>query len=199
MSRDAAVVNYGRYPPEGEKLAGATSERQHRHKLVNTSNNCQERLSNTAILPAMTTHTTGLADWEVWQVAQRLSRRTIDERLRVIRQCHIDTGVQPISIDAPGVVRWIADHEYQWGDSTVCTYTSYLSAWFKWLQVTDRRADNPMIKVGTPRTPDREPRPITDAEVVKLLQTRMWTSTRRMILLALLAGLEPCISQRLAW
>lgn len=138
----------------------------------------------------MTTQTVGVADWEVWQVAQRLSRRTIEERLRIIRQCHAETGLQPISIDAPGIVRWIADHDDDWSDSTACTYTSYLAAWFKWLQITDRRIDNPMVKVGTPRAPDREPRPITDADVVKLLQTRMWTSTRRMILLALLAGLR---------
>lgn len=137
-----------------------------------------------------TTPTAGLADWEVWQVAQRLSRRTIDERLRIIRQCHAETGEQPIAITAPGIVRWIADHEDDWSDSTACTYTSYLAAWFKWLQVTDRRIDNPMVKVGTPRTPDREPRPISDADVIRLLQTRMWTSTRRMILLALLAGLR---------
>lgn len=136
------------------------------------------------------THTHGLADWEVWQVAQRLSRRTIDERLRVIRQFHANTGEQPIGITAPGIVRWLADHEDHWSDSTACTYTSYLAAWFKWLQVTDRRIDNPMVKVGTPRVPDREPRPISDADVVRLLQTRMWTSTRRMILLALLAGLR---------
>ncbi|MDP7732070.1 MULTISPECIES: tyrosine-type recombinase/integrase [Mycobacterium] len=102
---------------------------------------------------------------------------------------HAETGTQPIDIDAHGIVDWMADHE-DWSDATACTYTSYLAAWFKWLQITDRRADNPMVKVGTPRTPDREPRPISDADVVTLLRTRMWSSTRRMIILALLAGLR---------
>lgn len=138
----------------------------------------------------MTTETLGVSDWEVWQTAQRLSRKTIDERLRVIRQLHAEAEQQPIRIDAAGIVRWVADHHDDWSDSTACTYTSYLSAWFKWLQLTDRRIDNPMVKVGTPRSPDREPRPVSDADVVKLLQARMWTSTRRMILLALLAGLR---------
>ncbi|AMU78461.1 tyrosine integrase [Mycobacterium phage SkinnyPete] len=133
--------------------------------------------------------TLGLDDWEIWQTAQRLSRRTIDERLRVIHLLHAETGVQPMKIRATDLVRWIADHE-DWSDSTACTYTSYLSAWFKWLQLTDRREDNPMVKVGAPRLPDRQPRPVSDADVVALLQTRMWTSTRRMILLALLAGLR---------
>lgn len=134
--------------------------------------------------------TIGVADWEVWQTAQRLSRKTIDERVRVIRLFHAETDEQPMQVGAPAIVRWLADHDDDWSDSTACTYTSYLAAWFKWLQVTDRRLDNPMIKVGTPRAPDREPRPTSDADVIRLLQTRMWTSTRRMILLALLAGLR---------
>lgn len=133
--------------------------------------------------------TLGLADWELWQYAQRLSRRTIDERLRVIRQLHSETGVQPRSIEALDIVRWMADHD-EWTDSTAVTYSSYLTAWFKWLQLTDRRLDNPMLKVGTPKSPDREPRPIADADVPKLVGARMWGKTRVMILLALLAGLR---------
>ncbi|BDB44562.1 MULTISPECIES: tyrosine-type recombinase/integrase [Mycobacterium] len=54
----------------------------------------------------------------------------------------------------------------------------------------DRRLDNPMIKVGSAKVPDREPRPVADADVPKLLATRMWSTTRAMILLALLAGLR---------
>ena len=133
--------------------------------------------------------TLGVADWEVWQHAQRLSRRTIDERLRVIQQLHHDTGIQPLHAEPLDIVRWTASHD-DWSDSTAVTYSSYLSAWFKWLQRTDRRVDNPMIKVGTPRTPEREPRPIADADVPKLLAARMWSTTRVMILLALLAGLR---------
>lgn len=144
----------------------------------------------TTITETTITTTIGLTDWEVWQVAQRLSRRTIDERVRVIRLLHVETSQQPISLDAVGVVRWMASHEDDWSDSTACTYTSYLAAWFKWLQIVDRRADNPMVKVGTPKAPDREPRPVSDLDVIKLLSTRMWDSTRRMILLALLAGLR---------
>ena len=138
----------------------------------------------------MTGMTLGVDDWEIWQTGQRLSRRTISERTRVIRKFHAETGEQPIGAQAAAIVRWLADHDGDWSDSTACTYTSYLAAWFKWLVVTDRRIDNPMAKVGTPRMPEREPRPTSDADVVKLLQTRMWSSTRRMILLALLAGLR---------
>ncbi|QPX61739.1 tyrosine integrase [Gordonia phage Bunker] len=135
------------------------------------------------------TVTLGLTEWELWQHAQRLSRRTIEERLRVIGLLHQETGVQPKSIEAIDIVRWMSDHD-EWSDSTAVTYSSYLTAWFKWLQITDRRLDNPMMKVGTPKTPDREPRPIADTDVPKLLSARMWGTTRVMILLALLAGLR---------
>lgn len=133
--------------------------------------------------------TLALSDWELWQHAQRLSLKTITERIRVIRQLHLDTGIQPLRIEAIDIVRWMANHD-EWSDGTAVTYASYLGAWCKWLQLTDRRIDNPMIKVGMPKTPDREPRPIADSDVPKLLQTRMWSTTRVMILLALLAGLR---------
>lgn len=131
----------------------------------------------------------GLDEWEIWQHAQRLSTRTIDERLRVIRRFYADTGLQPAHSDVAAIARWLASHD-EWSDSTAATYGGHLAAWFKWLQVTDRRIDNPMAKVGVARAPERTPRPIADTDVPKLLSTRMRSSTRRMILLALLAGLR---------
>ncbi|WP_262365801.1 tyrosine-type recombinase/integrase [Gordonia sp. OPL2] len=140
-------------------------------------------------LRSVPTPTTALDDWKVWQHAQRLSHRTISERIRVISQLHNESGVQPVNAQAIDIVEWMAEHD-EWSDSTAVTYASYLNAWFRWLQITDRRSDDPMVKVGTPRTPDREPRPIADSDVPKLLNARMWTKTRYMILLALLAGLR---------
>lgn len=66
--------------------------------------------------------TTALADWELSQTAQLLSRLTIDERVRVIRRLHSETGEQPAHIDAVGVVRWLASHS-EWSDATICTYS----------------------------------------------------------------------------
>ncbi len=134
--------------------------------------------------------TLDLDDWQIWQTAQRLSRRTITERIRVLRLLHTETGIQPVHVDAPTISAWTAAHADDWSDSTACAYNSYLRAWFRWLCLTDRRTDNPMVKIGTPRPPDREPRPVSDDDVARLLTTRMWKSTLRMILLALLAGLR---------
>lgn len=130
-----------------------------------------------------------LSDWEVWQYARRLSARTIEERVRVIRMFGLETQVQPCAADPLTIVRWAAGHT-DWSDSTSATYHAYLSAWFKWLQLQDLRLDNPMLKVGTPRYPDREPRPVSDRHLVQLLCTPMHHRTRVMILLAALAGLR---------
>ncbi|WP_325096872.1 tyrosine-type recombinase/integrase [Mycolicibacterium vinylchloridicum] len=132
----------------------------------------------------------GLDDWEMWQCAQRLAPRTVSERIRVLRQFHEETGVQPIEAQPLEIVRWIADHHDDWSDATASAYVAYLRVWFKWLQLVDRRVDNPMVKVMSPKVPERVARPIADTDVPKLLNARMWSSTRAMILLALLAGLR---------
>jgi site-specific recombinase XerD len=121
--------------------------------------------------------------------AQRLSSATITERLRVIRMFYQDTEIQPLQAQPLDIARWLASHD-EWSDSTVAVYTTILAAWFKWLVLVDRRLDNPMAKVGRAKTPERLPRPIADDDVPKLLKTRMWSTTRAMILLALLAGLR---------
>lgn len=100
-----------------------------------------------------------------------------------------ETEIQPIHAQPLDIARWLASHE-EWSDSTVAIYTTCLSVWFKWLVLVDRRIDNPMLKLGRVKTPERVPRPISDDDVPKLLTTRMWSSTRVMILLALLAGLR---------
>lgn len=132
----------------------------------------------------------GLDDWQLWQHAQRLSPRTIEERVRVVRLLHAEAGVQPIEATSLHIVQWTISHLDNWSDSTAAAYHSYLSAFYKWLQVVDRRVDNPMVKITAPRVPERVARPIADGDIPKLLNARMWNSTRAMILLALLAGLR---------
>ncbi|MBB3037335.1 tyrosine-type recombinase/integrase [Hoyosella altamirensis] len=128
-------------------------------------------------------------DWQVWQHASRLSELTITERVRVITQLGIETGTDPAKVTPIQIVRWLASHS-EWSDSTMCTYHSYLRRWFKWLQAQGLREDDPMVKVGTPRLPEREPRPVSDIHLAKLITTRMHKRTRFAILIACLAGLR---------
>lgn len=140
-------------------------------------------------MTAPAVHVVGLDDWEIWQTAQRLSPKTIEERLRVLRMFYMQTQIQPATAQPLDIARWIASHD-EWSDATTAVYTTCLSTWFKWLVLVDRRVDNPMLKVGRVRVPERVPRPIADTDVPKLLGTRMWSTTRVMIMLALLAGLR---------
>ncbi|WP_224133281.1 tyrosine-type recombinase/integrase [Mycobacterium avium] len=78
----------------------------------------------------------------------------------------------------------------EWSGATAATYHSYLRAWFKWLTIMDHRIDDPMVKLGAPRYPERVPRPVSDDDLVRLLLTPMHHRTRVMILLAALGGLR---------
>ena len=132
---------------------------------------------------------THLDDYELWQTARRLATRTISERSRVLAQFYADTGVQPAHAQSIDIMRWIADHP-DWSQGTVCAYYAYLNGWFKWLQAQDLRVDNPMLKIGAPKTPERLPRPVSDSDVRALLTSSTHTRTHAMILLAALQGLR---------
>lgn len=128
-----------------------------------------------------------IEDWTLWQMAARRSQRTIDERARVIGQFIDESGVSPLTATPMDIVRWMSSHD-EWGPSTAATYFSYMQSWHKWLMLMDHRADNPMIKLVTPRRPERSPRPVADDGLLRLLTMRMHHRTRVMVLLAALAG-----------
>ena len=129
-------------------------------------------------------------DWELWQTAARLSACTITERIRVITQFATEADCDPSTAQPVQIMRWLGRHTDDWSTSTAATYHSYLRSWFHWLTLMDHRTDNPMIKLGSPRYPERVPRPVPDDGLLRLLLTRMHHRTRVMILLAALAGLR---------
>ncbi|MDQ2638921.1 MAG: tyrosine-type recombinase/integrase [Actinomycetota bacterium] len=130
-----------------------------------------------------------LDEWILWMHSRRMSATGISERVRIITAFAAHQDVQPASATAIEIQRWIVANP-QWSDGTACTYFGYLRAWYKWLQINDHRLDDPTIKVGSPRWPDRTPRPVSDNGVMRLLLARMHHRTRVMILLAILAGLR---------
>jgi integrase/recombinase XerD len=131
-----------------------------------------------------------ITEWELWHVAARKSGRTTSERIRVINLFAHEADCNPVTVEPVAIMRWLRSHEDDWSDSTAATYHSYLRAWFKWLIIEEHRVDDPMIKLGTPKYPERVPRPVPDDGLVKLLVSRMHHRTRVMILLAALAGLR---------
>ena len=131
-----------------------------------------------------------ITEWELWHVAARKSNRTTSERVRVLNQFANEIESSPVTPQPVAIMRWLQSHEDDWSDSTAATYHSYLRAWFKWLNLEGHRIDNPMIKLGTPKYPDRVPRPVEDDSLLRLLKTRMHHRTRVMILLAALGGMR---------
>ncbi|WP_167735617.1 tyrosine-type recombinase/integrase [Rhodococcus sp. 1R11] len=126
-------------------------------------------------------------DWKLWQFAARKSPKTISERIRLITQFGNEAQLQPASATSMQIMEWLASHT-EWSDGSHVTYFSYLGAWYKWLQIQDHRLDNPMIKLGTPLQPDREPHPTSDRGLLDLLTSRIHHKTRGMILLGALQG-----------
>ncbi|NIL75195.1 tyrosine-type recombinase/integrase [Rhodococcus sp. B10] len=138
----------------------------------------------------MSTNAT-IDQWELWHHGVRLADTTRSERIRVLRQFATEAGIDPTYAQPLDIVRWYSSHP-EWTKSTHYTYHSYLVTFFKWLQLQDIRADDPMIKVGKIKQPKRKPRPVADQHLIQLLRTNMHHRTRVMILLAALAGLR-CI------
>lgn len=130
-----------------------------------------------------------LSEWMLWQHAAKRSEVTIQERCRVLAQFNVESPNGALLAQPMDIVRWIGKHT-EWSPSTAATYHSYLRAWFSWLCLMEYRQDNPMIKVGAPKYPERVPRPVSDDDLLRLLTTRMHHRTRVMVLLAALAGLR---------
>lgn len=129
-----------------------------------------------------------LTSWQTWQYAQSLSRRTVEERSGAVARMSLWCNTPPECVTVDQIAAWLAQGE--WAASTRTTYYTALTAWFLWLQVQEHRIDNPMVKIGKPKRPRGEPRPISNADLCRILGIRMNRRTRAMILLAAFAGLR---------
>lgn len=129
-----------------------------------------------------------IEEWRLWQRGQSLSERTIAERISVVVRCGRWAHTDPQWLEPTQVSGWLAT-----GDWSVCTRWTYytsLTAWFRWLIMMEYRSDDPMAKVGRPKRPRGEPRPVSDDNVRRLLRSRMYRRTRAMVLLATMQGLR---------
>lgn len=126
--------------------------------------------------------------WRTWQFAQSLSKRTVDERVATVTRMANWCQTSPESATSEQISEWLAAGD--WMPRTRWTYHRALSAWFTWLQLQDHRLDNPMLRLGDPKRPKSVPRPLSNADVARLLTTRMHTRTRAMVLLATFEGLR---------
>lgn len=130
-----------------------------------------------------------LEEWAAWMRAQGQSDSTVGARTRRIELFAEQVG-DPVHATAGDVVAYLASLPSIITRSTRATYYSHLRAWFTWLVKTDRRDDDPTVKVPAPRCPRRQPRPVTDDQFLRVLSTPMRRRTRMMVLLASFQGLR---------
>lgn len=122
------------------------------------------------------------------------SRRTIDERLRIVRAF---AGYLLLPLDGPGayaptwqqIAGFLTDGDRSPG--TRKAYLAALRAFSKWLILTDRATVDPTLKLPKVRAPRALPRPVsTDQLSLALASGRFYSRTRTMVLLAAYQGLR---------
>lgn len=119
--------------------------------------------------------------------AQSLSNRTINERIRVIRQFEAEVLVPPLESTPDDLIVWLASLK---SETTRHTYYLVLRAFFQWLTFSDVRSDNPVLRILPPKRPKYEPRPVTEAQVQAVLKLDLRPPTRTRILLGAFVGMR---------
>ncbi|QDK01142.1 tyrosine-type recombinase/integrase [Mycobacterium phage Purky] len=130
-----------------------------------------------------------LNTWRTWQFAQSLSRRTVDERVATVRRMAEWCNIAPEHADVEHIVTWLAEGG-DWSANTRWTYYTALTAWFRWLQKTGQRVDNPMVMIDPPKRSKSVPHPVSNQDIQRLLKVRARRRTRAMLLLAAFQGLR---------
>jgi len=126
--------------------------------------------------------------WASWMLAAGMSRRTIGERVQMIRAFR-DRGVDPIVCGWEPIADYVTRPEL--APSSRQTYFVIFKAWFHWLLLMDVRADDPMAKMKAPKRRLGQPRPVsTDQLAAALASGRFYGRTKTMVLLASYQGLR---------
>lgn len=128
-----------------------------------------------------------IAQWRTWQFARSLSRRTVDERVATVIRMAEWCRTAPELVTTTDIVEWLAEGG-DWSANTRWTYYTSITAWFKWLQKTDHRSDNPMLKIDPPKRSKGVPHPVSNNDMQRLLAIRARRRTKAMILLGSFQG-----------
>lgn len=126
--------------------------------------------------------------WRIEMLAQGLSKRTIDERLLVVRNFLAQTRTSPRNFSAADVVLFLSREN--WTASTRQSYHSTLRAFALWCIRSKVRQDNPLIDIKAPKRPRMQPRPLPKDAISAIYAAAARKNTRAYIKLALYAGLR---------
>lgn len=142
-----------------------------------------------SVTMVMNHHKAVIEKWATHQRAEGNSDRTINERARFIGVLSTRLDCTPVAATVADITAFLAefrDHK----PCTRATYYGHVKAWFDYLVLADYRDDSPIGKLRAPKRPRRRPRPVSDAQLERLLTTRMHRRTKTMILLAAFQGLR---------
>lgn len=128
-----------------------------------------------------------LSHWRAWMEAQGLSRRTIDERCATVRALLSMTHTTASTFAADDVIEYL---RRDMAPASRTTYYSNLRAFTAWMVKTERRADDPLAKVPSPKRPKSLPRPVAPTLVEMMIRRARTKTGRAYVLLAAYAGLR---------
>ena len=148
-------------------------------------------------LPFPETLADTLDAWRLRGVAAGQSERTLSARRATIWRLRIDK-IDPLTATSDELERWMAGlidprTGEQLARSSKATYRSHLRAWFAWLVESGRRDDNPADRLPTTKAPRGLPRPVSPADVVRILEAcadPRAKQTAAYVILAAYAGLR---------
>jgi integrase/recombinase XerD len=134
------------------------------------------------------TTTTVLHDWSEFMYATGRSPATVRIRLHAIQALTRHAGkTDPLTLTRRDVLSFLARPRKQW---TKVTYWRCVRAWGAWLTEFDYPHEELLRGIPRPRTPAAAARPIEDADITRLLASRMTHRTRCYVVLALYGGLR---------
>lgn len=119
-----------------------------------------------------------------WMRAQGARPNTIRKRCETLEVALRTWPGEPTTED---LTAWLGKEG--WSQWTRVTYYGHMRSWFAFLEETGRRTDNPTMKIRPPRSPHATPRPLSEADVARVMLTvsgreQLW------LMLGLLAGLR---------
>jgi len=145
-----------------------------------------------------------LSAWRRYAMASGHSERTITSRAYTLRR--LARSVDPMTATRDDLTDWLADlMDRRTGApvtrSSRATYRAQVRAFYAFLVSCGRRGDDPSAGLPQPRVPRAYPRPLTPAEVVRVLaacEDPRAAQTRAYVVLACYAGLRVTRSRRYA-
>lgn len=130
-----------------------------------------------------------LAYWTTYMVAEDLTERTIEERLRFVRHVEKTTGRTALELTRQDLIGYLGSRP-EWSNTTKQHYRSALHTFFTWLQDEEYRLDNPGAKLPRVRSRKRTPTPLSLDEIHRVVNGGAYRKTRIMVALHYYAGLR---------